>query len=272
MNPSEENLEATFDNCIINYNEANKDGKQTVIFIHGFPFDKTMWNAQIDFLRSKYHCIAYDLRGFGKSSAGKEEFSMDLFADDLDALMDLLQVKNAVICGLSMGGYIALRAVAKYAHRFRALILCDSQCIPDTPEGKEKRYKLMEQIEASGLEAYAEASVKNLFSEDSFANRKDKIEFIKQTILNTRPSSIIAALKALAARDETCSVLPYITVPTLVIVGREDKITPIAQAETLKQGIAGSTLHIIDSAAHLSPLEQPVQFNAVLDSFLEGLK
>ena len=268
MNPSETSLEAKVNNCIINYNEAGKGNAKTIIFIHGFPFDKTMWNAQIDFLRSSYHCIAYDIRGYCNSSAGSEDFSIELFADDLDALMDLLQIKNAVICGLSMGGYIALRAVAKYAHRFRALVLCDTQCIPDTPEGKEKRYKLIEQIEASGLEAYAEASVKNLFSENSLANKKDLVNYIKQTILNSKPASVIATLKALANREETCSVLGDIAVPTLIVCGKEDKNSPVAQADTLKQGIAVSELDIYPDAGHLSTLEQPGLFNVALDSFL----
>jgi pimeloyl-ACP methyl ester carboxylesterase len=150
------------------------------------------------------------------------------------------------------------------------LILADTQCIADTHEGREKRYKTIESIEASGLTAYAEASLKNLFHEKSFTDRKDAVQQIHQIILNTSPASVIGGLKALAHRTETCSMLSEINVPALVVCGREDKITPVAQAEVLKQSIANSTLQIIENAAHLSNLEQPDAFNTALDSFLKG--
>jgi 3-oxoadipate enol-lactonase len=270
MNPSQTSLELKLNDIIINYNETNRGRGKTVIFIHGFPFNKRMWNAQVDALKD-CHCIAYDIRGFGNSTAGSDEFSIELFADDLDGLMDLLQVKSAVICGLSMGGYVALRAAVKYSHRVRGLVLCDTQCIADTAEGREKRYKVIEQIEASGLDAYAEASVKNLFCEKSFAEKKPAIDVIKQMILNSAPSSVIATLKALASREETCSILSDINAPTLILCGREDKITPPAQAEALRAGIAGSSMKIFDDAAHVSNLEQPKLFNAALTDFLSAL-
>ena len=112
-----------------------------VIFLHGFPFDKSAWNPQLDAISSQYRMINYDLRGFGNSDAGSENFSMDLFADDLIHFMDALQIPTAIVCGLSMGGYIILNAIDRYPERFKAIILCDTQCIADTPEGKEKRYK-----------------------------------------------------------------------------------------------------------------------------------
>jgi pimeloyl-ACP methyl ester carboxylesterase len=170
-----------------------------------------------------------------------------------------------------MGGYIALRSVAKYPKRISALILPDTQCIADTDEGKERRYKTISQIEQFGLDAYAEASLKNLFYEKSFANKKDEVEKIKQTILGTSPATVIAALKALAAREESCSVLGEINIPTLIICGAEDKITPLAQAEFLKQNIANSSLEIIEGAAHVTNLEQPEIFNSHLENFLNGL-
>jgi 3-oxoadipate enol-lactonase len=272
MNPSERNLEMKLGDTIIGYNETKRGKQPIVIFIHGFPFNKSMWDGQLDYLHDKFHCIAYDIRGYGNSTASSNEFSIELFADDLDALMDMMQVQSAVICGLSMGGYIALRTAIKYPHRIKGLILCDTQCIADTPEGREKRYKVIEQIESSGLAAYAEASVKNLFCEKSFADKKEAVEEIKQTILNSSPASVIATLKALAGREESCSMLSEINAPTLILCGREDKITPPAQSETLNRGIANSSLIIIDDAAHLSNLEQPKLFNEAIKSFLDKLR
>lgn len=271
MHPSEKELEVRVNDIVVSYNDAGRNNPLTIIFIHGFPFNKSSWNPQMDALSKNHRCIAYDLRGFGSTQSGSQEFSIDLFADDIDAFMDILQIKSAVICGLSMGGYIALRAISKYAHRFRGLILADTQCIADSPEGIEKRYKTISQIESSGLDAYAESSLKNLFCDNSLANKKDVVEGIHQTILNTSPASVIAALKALANRSETCSVLGDITVATLILCGSEDKITPPAQAEVLKNGIQHSSLVIIDGAAHLSGLEQPEKFNDAVEVFLKKI-
>src|ERR1700749_5009267 len=116
-------------------------GNTPILFIHGFPFDKSSWQLQLDYLKSSHRVIAYDLRGFGKSSTGNEKPSMDLFADDLVQLMNILQIDKVVACGLSMGGYILLNAVNRYTERFEAIVLSDTQCIADTSEGKEKRYK-----------------------------------------------------------------------------------------------------------------------------------
>jgi len=272
MQPSEKELEIRVNDIVVSYNDAGKEHPQTLIFIHGFPFNKNSWNPQVDFFRSRYRCITYDIRGFGSTHFGDQDLSIDLFADDLDAFMDILQIQSAVICGLSMGGYVALRAIIKYPHRFKGLILADTQCIADSPEGREKRYKTIEQIEASGLDAYAEASLKNLFHENSLANNKDIVNFIHQTILNTSPATVTGALKALASRVETCSMLEEIQVPTLIVCGKDDKVTPPAQAEALKNGIANSTLQIINDAAHLSNFEQPVQFNAILDEYLKDFR
>ena len=133
-----------------------------IIFIHGFPFNKETWQPQVEFLRARHRVIAYDIRGFGKSTSGKEESSIGLFADDLIDFMDALQIKKAIVCGLSMGGYILLNAAHRYPERFEGLVLCDTQCNPDTAEGREKRFDSIKKIEAEGLGDYADASVKNL--------------------------------------------------------------------------------------------------------------
>ena len=124
-------------------------------------------NLKLIFSKVSIASISYDIRGFGKSTAGAEKFSIGLFADDLIGLMDALQIDKAVVCGLSMGGYILLNAVNRYPERFEAIILSDTQCIADSPEAKVKRYKTIQQIEAGGLNDFAEAFVKNIFCQDS---------------------------------------------------------------------------------------------------------
>jgi pimeloyl-ACP methyl ester carboxylesterase len=246
-------------------------GMIPVLFIHGFPFDKSSWQPQMEFLKNAQRIIAYDIRGFGKSTADNEKPSMSLFADDLIKLMDALEIDKAVVCGLSMGGYILLNAVNRYPERFKAIILSDTQCIADSPEGKEKRYKTIEHIEAGGLNDFADGFIKNVFCQESLDIKKELVEKIKTIVLTTAPATIAATLAGLAERSETCSSLNKISVPALILCGKEDKVTPLAQSEILHQHITGSTLHSIAQAGHLSNLEQPEIFNQQLTKFISSL-
>ncbi len=244
------------------------EGEIPVIFIHGFPFDKSSWQPQVDGLKENHRVISYDIRGFGKSEAGPEEMSMGLFADDLISLMDALQIKKAVVCGLSMGGYILLNAVIRYPQRFSAVILSDTQCIADSPEVKLKRFKTGQMIERGGKEDFATSFLKTVFCKESLSTKTDLLQKIKETILSTPEKSIIEALNALSHRHEMCGWLRKITVPTLILVGKEDAITPPVQSEFLLNKIPNAMLYYIDNAGHLSNLEQSEKFNTHLETFL----
>jgi len=261
------NLECKVNDSILCYDDAG-EGSIPLIFIHGFPFDKSMWKSQIEFASAFTRVVAYDIRGFGKSQNGAEEFSINLFADDLIQLMDLLEIPKAIICGLSMGGYIALNAMYRYKERFAAMILADTQCIADTSEGKEKRYRTIELIESKGLGVFAESFVKNIFCDETLQHKKEIVEGIQNVILSTAPSTVTATLKALAARWETCSALSEISVPVLIVCGIEDKVTPYEQSEKLHAAIKSSTIKSIQNAGHMSNLEQSEKFNGYLRDFL----
>jgi 3-oxoadipate enol-lactonase len=261
-------IKAVINHLAISYNDYGPTGAPVIIFIHGFPFNKFTWDKQAEALKDTYRVIAYDIRGHGDSDAGEVEFSIGLFADDLFGLMDALQIDQAVLCGLSMGGYVALQAVTRYPDRFKGLILCDTQCHADTPEGKEKRMRSIESIQANGLAKYAEDSVKNLFAPESFATRKSEITLIRDMIRNASPQSVCKSLLALAGRKETCSRLEEINLPVLIMVGKEDKITPPAASEFMNDKIRNSILVVINHAAHLSNLENPDEFNEQLKKFL----
>jgi 3-oxoadipate enol-lactonase len=247
------------------------EGMIPIIFIHGFPFDKSSWHPQMEFLKETHRVIAYDIRGFGKSAAGKEKADMGLFADDLIRLMDALQIDKAVVCGLSMGGYILLNAVTRYPARFEAIILSDTQCIADSPEAKEKRFKTIEHIEAGGLNDFADGFIKNIFCQESLDTKKELVERIKTVVLSTSPAIIAGALAALAERSETCSLLYKIYVPTLILCGKEDKVIPLVQSEHLLHDIIDSIFYGIDKAGHMSNLEQPDEFNKQINNFISAL-
>lgn len=265
------NMEMTINNHTISYTDEGPSNAPVIILIHGFPFNKSMWNKQVDLLLENCRVIAYDIRGFGNSNAGTVDFSIELFVDDLIDLMDTLKIETAMLCGLSMGGYIALNAIEKFPKRFYALILCDTNCVADTPEVADKRMKTIESIQEKGLEQYAIASVKTLFAPESFVTNKEKIEMIKEMIKEASLPSLSKTLFALARRKETCTNLHRINIPVLVLVGKEDQVTPPDAARMMQKSIKGSILKIIEHAGHLSNIENSYEFNIQLEKFVAAV-
>lgn len=257
----------------INYFNLSYDdlgeGDLPVIFLHGFPFDKSMWKEQMEALAPSYRVIACDIRGFGNSRDEVTSFSIDLFSIDLARFMNALGIKKAVICGLSMGGYIALNFQKKYPELVAALILCDTQCISDPKDVKEGRLLEIADIEENGPAAFNEKFVKKVFHEDSLTNRKEVVEELT-CVVNANSTHIIAeGLRALSSRTETCSTLGDIPVPTLIICGREDRVTPLEQSEYMHRAADHSSFRVIEKAGHVSNLEQPEAFNQYLREFLD---
>lgn len=264
------NLTINVNNFNFSYDDVG-DGSIPIIFLHGFPFDKTMWRGQLDFLKFSYRLIACDIRGFGKSTDEESPLSIDLFGNDLIQFMDTLNIDKAIVCGLSMGGYLALNVIKRFPSHFEALILCDTQCIADTAESKEKRYKIIEEIETDGVANFNEGFIKNVFHKDSITNKTELVEQLRSVVFSNSQHIISQGLVALAKRSETCSSLGEISIPTLIICGREDQVTPLSQSEFMNEHIKGSILRIIDNAGHVSNLEQPKEFNKYLGEFLTDL-
>ena len=264
------NLSIEINNVTLSYDDLG-EGTIPILFLHGFPFNKTMWKNQMSFFSTSHRVIAFDLRGFGASTDEVTPLSMDLFTDDLMQFMRKLHIDKAIICGLSMGGYIALNAIKRFPDRFTALILCDTQCIADTPEAKEKRYKSIHDITENGIAGFSEKFIKSVFHENSFNTKKDVVEELRDVVFSTSPHTMITGLTALAERSETCSNLHKISIPTLIICGREDKLTPLGQSESMNTRIEGSVMRIIEEAGHVSNLEQPEDFNKHIQYFLNAL-
>lgn len=267
MQTSQHNLTTEVNGITISYDDFKSD-LIPIIFIHGFPFNKSSWQPQVDFFKKTNRVIAYDIRGFGNSSADETEFSMDLFADDLILFMDKLEISKAIVCGLSMGGYILLNAANRYPKRFAAIVLCDTQCIADSPEAKEKRYKTMEQINENGLHDF----VQNFASVIFFKAPLKLVDEMKNGMLTTSPKSIVKTLKALALRKDMQFSLQKIAVPTLVLCGTQDVVTPLTQSQLLVEHIPNATLKSINRAGHLSNLEQPDEFNRHLLRFISKVE
>jgi 3-oxoadipate enol-lactonase len=252
----------------LDHTESGPAGGPPVVLIHGFPFSQEMWTPQIGALSLRYRVITYDVRGHGKSPPGDGQYTLEFFVDDLIGLLDHLRIDRAVLCGLSMGGYIALRAVERNPERVRALVLCDTRSEADSNEAKVKRAGAINAVKRQGVSAYAEGFVKAVFAPESFTTRPEAIEKIKKIIQANPASGICGTLLALACRTDTTAALPKIGVPTLILVGDQDSLTPPSAAEAMRGKIPRSEMHVIPHAAHMSNLENPGEFNARLLDFL----
>jgi 3-oxoadipate enol-lactonase len=254
------------------YNETGRRESLPVLLIHGFPFSSEMWKTQIaSLLENDFRVIAYDLRGHGKSDADDGQYTLELFVDDLIALLDYLKITKTVVCGFSMGGYVALRAIQRNPELFNAIILCDTTSSADSNEAKLRRAASIKLIKKDGAKPFAEGFLKAVFSEQSFSTKQNIVDEARRMILSNYPIGICGALLAMAARTDTTEALSKIDVPTLVLVGEHDTVTPPAAAKTMHDRIQNSKIHIIGSAAHMSSMENPNEFNEHLIKFLKDV-
>ncbi len=241
--------------------------KETLLFLHGFPLNHTMWRYQLDALAKDFHCLAPDLRGFGANKPLPEDapLSMDDFADDAAALLAQHNVTQATVCGLSMGGYIAFALWRKYPQLVKRLVLCHTKASADTAEARANRERQAGRVRTEGTHVLADEMLPRLLAPNNLLRLEAEV---RTMIASNASSTIIAALRALANRRDMRDQLHNIQVPTLVIAGDADTIAPLADAHVMAEGIPNAKLVVIASAAHLSPLEQPEQFNAALQKFL----
>jgi pimeloyl-ACP methyl ester carboxylesterase len=241
-----------------------------ILLVHGFPLDYTMWTGQIDDLSQNYRVIAPDLRGFGRNEpVTAEAIAMDDFADDLNDLLDSLDVEKPIcFCGLSMGGYVGFRFFEKYGDRLSSLILCDTRPGPDSEEAAKNRRQLAEKVLRSGSETAVEAMLPKLVSRKTNADRPDVLEQLRGMIQTTDPRSIAAALHGMAVRPDSTPLLASITIPTLVLCGAEDALTPPAAMREMAEQIPNAEYVEIPDAGHMAPLENPAAVNAAIRWFL----
>ena len=241
-----------------------------LVFIHGFPHHRGLWAPQVDALARRARCIAPDLRGFGESTP-LAPVSVEAYADDVVALLDHLEVGPAVFVGLSMGGYVALALWRRHRARCDALVLADTRASADDDAARAKRHELIALARQQGSEAIAEAMLPGMVGKSTRERAPEVVARVDAMLRAAPVDGILGALEAMLARPDATPDLPGIDVPTLVVVGAEDVLTPPAAARALAAAIPGARLEVIDGAGHVSNVERPAAFNYVVGEFLDGL-
>ena len=247
--------------------EVRGDGP-AVLLIHGFPLDHTLWAHQVATLKG-WRRIAPDLRGV--SAAADDASSMALYADDLVRLLDELRVPNAVVAGHSLGGYIAFELLRRHPDRVLGLMLVDTRAEADTAEARAAREALMEVARHQGQAAVAERMLPRLLGRASQRTQPHLAPQVRQMAERWSVPGMAGALAAMRDRPDSTSLLPTIAVPTLVVVGEEDELTPPALSRAMTAAIPSAAMTTIAAAGHLSPLEAPSALSRVMAEFLEAV-
>ncbi len=255
-----------FDGVGFNYEE--RGGGTPLVLVHGFPLDGRIWEDQLSALCDRYRVIALDLRGFGRSRA-EQPFTMQSLADDVHHVLEKLGALPCVLGGLSMGGYVALAYVSKYPTDLKGLALIDTRCEADTPEGKQNREKMIESVRCAGSEAIANAMMPKMLAPDAQQSRPQLMQRLRTIMEECPPKTIEHALAAMRDRRDYRDRLASIAVPTLIIVGEHDAITPPSVSEFMRKEIPSSELVVVKGAGHMSPMEQPEQVNRAIRQFME---
>jgi 3-oxoadipate enol-lactonase len=241
-----------------------------VVFVHGFPHNRSLWSPQVHALVDRARCIAPDLRGFGETTADGP-YTVDQYADDVVCLLDALRIERAVVVGLSMGGYVAFALWRKHRPRVRALVLADTRAGADTEDGRRRRHDLIALAREKGSTAVADAMISGMIGKSTREKCPEMIETVYRMLVSAPIDGIVGALEAMLERPDATPSLASIDVPTLVVVGDEDVLTPVKESQIMYQGIRGSRLEVLMGAGHVSNLERPAAFNHVVSEFLASL-
>jgi pimeloyl-ACP methyl ester carboxylesterase len=252
--------------------ERGDGGTIPLVLLHAFPVDRRMWDAQLTALSNRFRVIAPDFRGFGQSAdAANGTFTIETLADDVHELLGTFGATPAVVAGCSMGGYVALALAAKYPADLKGLILVDTKAEADTGEAREGRQKMIELVRKSGAAGIAEQMLPKMLAKDAAEKRPNVAKRLRELMESCPPETIAHALAAMRDRPDRSGELAAIQVPTLILVGDGDQVTPPKVAEAMHAKIAGSTLTVISGAGHMTPMEQPELVNRAIREFAEKL-
>lgn len=240
-----------------------------VVLVHGFPLDHQMWAGQVAALSDRHRVIAPDLRGFGGSDVTSGTVSMAQFADDVAGLLDVLGITEPVaFCGLSMGGYVAWQFWQRHRARLAKLVLCDTRAAADSPETARGRLVTAEQVLANGPAKLVETMSGRLFAAETLQAQPELVAQTRRIMTTTSREGIAAALRGMAERADLTPQLAAVHVPTLVICGEQDIISPVAEMRGMAAAMPRATFIVVPGAGHMAPLEQPALVNPALRQFL----
>jgi 3-oxoadipate enol-lactonase len=253
----------------VSLNVEEKGQGEVLLLVHGFPLDHSMWWGQLEGPSKHYRVIAPDLRGFGKSDVTEGTVTMEQFAEDLARLLDGLNIAEPItLCGLSMGGYIAWQFALNHSNRLKRLIVCDTRAVADSKDTAAGREKSAEKVVAEGAVIVADIMQPKLFHQSSAGSAY--VEQTRQVMLGTNPLGIAAALRGMAKRPDVTGQLEQIRVPTLVICGEHDAISPTAEMRKIAEAIPHARYVEIPAAGHMAPLEKPEEVNAAIVEFMNS--
>ncbi len=242
-----------------------------ILFIHGFPFDRTVWRHQLAGL-SRWKRIAPDLRGAGASSVPADGYSVARYADDIVQVLDTLELERAAVCGLSLGGYILFELLRRHPERVRAAVFCNTKAAADSAEARRGRDEMAALAQREGAAAVAERLLPQLLAPATFAAQPDVVAHVREMITRTPVPGLVGALRALRDRPDSTATLGTIGVPVLVVAGEDDKIAPVGGMRAMAQAIPRAHFAVIPAAGHLAPLEQPLATSRTVADFLDGLR
>ena len=244
-------------------------GGWPVVLLHAFPLAADMWRAQLEAVPDGWRFIAPDLAGFGgEDPANTADPSMDGYADDIVALLDALEIERAVIGGLSMGGYVTFALFRRASERFSGMLLADTRTAADTPDGRTARRAMSELVKTQGPSGVADQMMAKLLGPTTRASRPHVEPEVRRLIMANTVRGIDDAIHAMMGRPDSAALMERISVPTLVVVGEEDMLTPVSDSESIHAAIDRSHLVVLPEAGHLSNLEVPEEFSEVLENFL----
>lgn len=259
---------ARVNGTMLYYREAGEG--RLAVFIHGFPLDHSVWLDQLSGLGHVRRCVAVDLRGFGRSDPVIEStLTMEVFADDVAALIEALGADQADIVGISMGGYVALALWELRPNLVRSLALFDTRATGDSAEAKAARGALIDALVTRGRVEVAAELVPSLLAPGPPAAVKARL---RSMVEGTRYETMVAAIEGMRDRPDRSALLPTISVPSLVGGGEQDLLTPPTVVRALAAGIPGARTVIVPGAGHLPPIERPSGLNEALIELFEGRK
>jgi pimeloyl-ACP methyl ester carboxylesterase len=242
-----------------------------LVLLHAFPSDHRMWLPVAERLATRYRVILPDLRAHGQSGTGSGAATVEKHADDLLRVCRDAEVERAIFAGVSIGGYVLLDFWRRHRERFAALILSDTRAAADSDDVRANRFKSIDETRRTGPEPFVENLLGRILGETTRRNRPDLVERVRAMAASMTADRIAAIQQGMAMRPDSTSLLPTISVPTLLLFGEEDLITPRADAEALKRGIRNSTLHMLPKAGHLAVFEQDEECARLIRQFCDRL-